>query len=326
MNRSETLTLRIAQALHAGECVLLPSDGYYVAAVSAQHPEALAKAKVWGDSKIEGCATAMTLDLQAIHEFGLSPDEEIVALCQKLWPAPLGIVLSSPKALREHTDKNLEWRCPQISFTREVITHLAELESKPAALLTQAARRGSRFFATSGRWLPAALELESMEALVDLCPYVADAGPTRFGCEPSLLKKVSGQWSLVRPGPVSREKLEKVLGQNVPDAGAADAVGLAHCQQVQQHLVNSDPKLPRLKHADAWAIGYGSARSWWHSPEQWIELSENPEAYVAAYVDALHQASSHDAASIFVRLPPGLDPRRLGFDVPPQDTTQQHTG
>jgi len=129
------------------------------------------------------------------------------ALAARFWPGPLTMILrrrpNVPDAVTAGLD-TVGMRCPDCAVTREVIS----LAGVPVA-----APSGN----TSGRPSPttAAAMLEDMDGKIDA---ILDGGPCSVGVESTIVDLTVTPPRLLRPGGVTLEELEAVLGEVAVDA------------------------------------------------------------------------------------------------------------
>ena len=123
------------------------------------------------------------------------------ALARRFWPGPLTMILPRRPLVPDAVTAGLDtvgMRCPACDVTREVIA---------AADVPVAAPSGN----TSGRPSPttAAAMLEDMEGKIDA---ILDGGPCAVGVESTIIDLTVTPPRLLRPGGVTLEELEEVLG------------------------------------------------------------------------------------------------------------------
>lgn len=123
------------------------------------------------------------------------------ALAERFWPGPLTIILKRRPCVPDVVTAGLDtvgMRCPDHPVTRAVIA---------AAGTPVAAPSGN----TSGRPSPtcAAHMLEDMDGKID---GILDGGPCTVGVESTIIDLTAQPPRLLRPGGVSLEALEEVLG------------------------------------------------------------------------------------------------------------------
>ena len=136
--------------------------------------------------------------------------EDIPAVAYELacrfWPGPLTMILPRKRIVPDTVTAGLDtvgMRCPDCAVTRQVIA---------AADVPIAAPSGN----ASGRPSPttAAAMLEDMDGKIDA---ILDDGPCRVGVESTILDLTVTPPRLLRPGGVTLEALEEVLGDVAVD-------------------------------------------------------------------------------------------------------------
>lgn len=123
-------------------------------------------------------------------------------LAQRFWPGPLTMILPRRSLVPDETTAGLDtvgMRCPDCAVTREVIS----LADVPIA-----APSGN----TSGRPSPTSAQamLEDMDGKIDA---ILDDGPCSVGVESTIIDLTVQPPRLLRPGGVTLEELEEVLGK-----------------------------------------------------------------------------------------------------------------
>lgn len=139
---------------------------------------------------------------------------EAKTLAARFWPGPLTLVLKRKPAVPDATTAGLDtvgMRCPDCAVTREIIS----LAGVPVA-----APSGN----TSGRPSPttAADMLEDMDGRIEA---IVDAGPCSVGVESTILDLTVTPPRLLRPGGVTLEALEAVLGEVAVDESVRRLMG-----------------------------------------------------------------------------------------------------
>lgn len=129
------------------------------------------------------------------------------ALAEHFWPGPLTIILKRGSAVPDVVTAGLDtvgMRCPDHGVCREIIV---------ATDVPVAAPSGN----TSGRPSPttAAHMLEDMDGKID---GIVDGGPCMVGVESTILDLTVTPPRLLRPGGVTLEALQAVLGQVAVDS------------------------------------------------------------------------------------------------------------
>jgi L-threonylcarbamoyladenylate synthase len=130
----------------------------------------------------------------------LSPQFELLA--SRCWPGPLTLVVEKA----DHVPDAVTARRPTVAL--RMPWHPVAAALLEAAGLPIAAPSANRF----GRPSPTCAE-HVVEDLADRVDLILDAGPTPLGVESTVLDLTQSPPAILRPGGVSREELEKVLGE-----------------------------------------------------------------------------------------------------------------
>lgn len=198
-----------AEALKSGRLVLLPTETVYGLAADASNSQAVArifeaKGRPRFNPLIAHVASALEAEEVAIF------DSRARALAEAFWPGPLTIV-----APVRDTDKvcdlaragldTVAVRVPAHSRARAVISAFG------GAVVAPSANR-------SGRPSPTTFD-DAMEETGHAVGAAVDGGPCAVGVESTVVSVLGGEVALLRPGSVTRDEIEAVVGQLAPEAG-----------------------------------------------------------------------------------------------------------
>lgn len=198
-----------AEALKSGRLVLLPTETVYGLAADASNPQAVArifeaKGRPRFNPLIAHVASALEAEEVAIF------DSRARALAEAFWPGPLTIV-----APVRDTDKvcdlaragldTVAVRVPAHSRARAVISAFG------GAVVAPSANR-------SGRPSPTTFD-DAMDETGHAVGAAVDGGPCAVGVESTVVSVLGGEVALLRPGSVTRDEIEAVVGQLAPEAG-----------------------------------------------------------------------------------------------------------
>ena len=123
------------------------------------------------------------------------------ALAQKFWPGPLTLVLKKQPVVPDLVTAGLDTvgvRMPAHSVA------LALIRSAQVPVAAPSANRFSQLSPTTAEHVR-----QSLGARVD---YILDGGPCAVGIESSVLSLAGDNPTLLRPGGVSRQRIEEVIG------------------------------------------------------------------------------------------------------------------
>lgn len=190
-----------AQAICAGELVVFPTETVY--GLGANALDAIAVARIFElkqrprfDPLIVHIASAA--DLQPLVE---RIPEWAQQLIEKFWPGPLSIVLPKKACVPDIVTAGLSSvavRCPAHTVARALIQSAGVPIAAPSANV---------FGAVS----PTTAE-HVRQQFDDRLPHILDAGPCSVGVESTVVSFVHDKPMLLRPGGVTREEIETVIG------------------------------------------------------------------------------------------------------------------
>ena len=126
-------------------------------------------------------------------------------LAREFWPGPLTLILRRGSRIPLAVTGGLETvgvRVPNHSLA------LAMLQSFGGAVAAPSANRFGRVSPTRAEHVR-----EDLGGLVD---FILDGGPCRIGVESTIVDMSADAPAILRPGGVTREQLEAVLGQTIP--------------------------------------------------------------------------------------------------------------
>jgi len=230
-----------AAALRSGQLVGMPTETVYGLAADATDPAAVlrifqAKGRPTFDPLIVHVAD--TAQAWTVAE----PSPRALRLAAACWPGALTLVLPRRATIPDVVTSGLETvgvRCPDNPLALALIRAAGRPLAAPSANLF-------------GRISPTTAQ-HVQEQLGAAIAGVLDGGPCRIGIESTVLLPDPAPL-ILRPGGVTRERLEEILGEPVAVAGRSDRA--AHLPQQAPGMLASHyaPRIPlRLRAAgEAW--------------------------------------------------------------------------
>lgn len=193
--------LRAAGVIRRGGLVAFPTETVYGLGADALNPRAVAR--------IFAAKGRPTYDPLIVHLAGLEDlprvareiPEVVYRLAEAFWPGPLTLLLPRQDIVPENVTAGL----PRVAV--RIPAHpvaCALLKASRTPIAAPSANRFGRTSPTSARHV-----LADLEGRIDL---VLDGGPTDIGVESTVLDVSGGQPVILRPGGISRESLEALLG------------------------------------------------------------------------------------------------------------------
>jgi len=202
---------RGATALRSGALVAFPTETVYGLGADATDETAVARIYEAKRRPSFNPLISHVGDVEAalaLGDFG----PEARALAQRFWPGPLTIVVERapdcPIAWLTSSGLNsIALRVPAHPLARDLLGRVGRPVAAPSANL-------------SGRVSPTEAAHVAGE-LGDRVALILDAGPCSVGLESTVVDLSGARPLLLRPGAITREMLEEVLGPvGTPDAGA----------------------------------------------------------------------------------------------------------
>lgn len=209
MLRKDTLAPVLA-LLEAAEVVALPTETVYGLAGDATSGEAVARIFDAKGRPRFNPLIAHVSSFEMACDYAIFDDLSL-QLAEKFWPGPLTLVLplrqgSSIHPLVTAGLDTVAIRMPQ-GFAREVIAALGRPLAAPSAN-------------SSGRISPTTAQAV-VDDLGDRIKLVVDGGATPVGLESTIIKVESDGVRMLRPGGVTAEEIEAVLGHGLLRGGVA---------------------------------------------------------------------------------------------------------
>lgn len=221
--------------------------------------------------------------------------ESAAILAARYWPGPLTLVLPKRPNVPDEVTAGLG------TVGVRMPAHPLALALIRKSRLPLAAPSANRFTELS-----AVTAQQVRQGLGDAVDLVLDGGPCRVGIESTVLSLAGQRPVLLRPGMVSREQIEALIGP--VDLPGAVADGEAHAAP-GQHSKHYAPKARlRLGIPEA---PEGAAYLWWsveHPAQFSVRMPNDPDRYAAMLYDTLHRADGLGVREIVVEpVPYGAD-------------------
>lgn len=275
---------RAARILESGGLVALPTETVYGLAARADSADAVARIYATKGRPDFNPLIVHVRDRVQAEEIAHF-DDRALDLAERFWPGPLTMVLP----LREGAQ-----------IAGAVTAGLPTIALRqPAHRVMQAVLAQTGFpvaapSANRSEEISPTLPDHVVASLGDACPMVLDGGASQKGLESTIVAlREGGEWSLLRPGPVTKETLERILG---PETAATDA-GIEAPGQLSRHYSPGKPmKLSASRAEDGeYFIGFGEL-------DGDCNLSPSGDLIEAAarLYDCLHRAAASEKPAIAV--------------------------
>ncbi|AWW73193.1 threonylcarbamoyl-AMP synthase [Erythrobacter sp. KY5] len=275
---------KAADYLISGELVAVPTETVYGLAARADSAEAVARIYAAKGRPDFNPLIVHVRDIEQAQELA-EFDDRALELAERFWPGPLTLVL--PLRADAPVTMAVTAGLPTIGLRQPSHKVMqAVLKSVGVPLAAPSANRSEHISPTRADHV--------IDSLGDNAPLILDGGSSESGLESSIVAlRPTGGWTLLRPGPVTKETLERILGAESEVEGS----GIEAPGQMERHYSPGKPmRLSASEVAqDEFFIGFGSL-------EGDCNLSQAGDLNQAAarLYDCLHQAAASHKPSIAV--------------------------
>jgi L-threonylcarbamoyladenylate synthase len=205
-------------------------------------------------------------------------------LARRFWPGPLTLVLPKHPSIPDRVTAGL----PTVGL--RMPSHPVALALIRAAGVPIAAPSANRFTSIS----PTTAE-HVRRSLGDRVDMILDGGATDVGIESTVLSLVESP-ALLRPGMITREQIEEVVG---PVAIAGTVEGAHPSPGMHERHYSPRTRLVLLPQHGFSMCGH-SARKAGHA----VPMPTSPDAYAAELYSVLHELDEEGWETIYVETPP----------------------
>jgi len=273
---------RAAQLIRAGELVAFPTETVYGLGANALDPAAIEKIYQAKGRPPTSPLIVHVDSIEMARELVRNWPERAECLARRFWPGPLTLVLPKRPHVPDRLTAGLDTvgvRMPNNAIALDLIKAAGRPVAAPSA---------NRF----GELSPTTAQ-HVRDALGDRVAMVLDGGPTTIGIESTVLSLAGSDAVLLRPGMISKEQIEEVIGPvRVTQANPGEA---AH-PSPGMHRRHYSPRtrLILLKPDELPPVGRGLT----------LQMPDDPREYAAVLYQKLHQADSEGWDWIAVEQPP----------------------
>jgi L-threonylcarbamoyladenylate synthase len=205
-----------AQSLAHGSLVALPTETVYGLGARADDDQAVARIFSAKGRPSDHPLIVHVADAQAARAFASQLPEPALRLMQAFWPGPLTVIVPRAAGVGEAAaggQSSIGLRCPSHPVALALLRQAAALGVPGVA--APSANRFGRVSPTT-----AAHVVDEFAALAAVGLIVVDGGACQVGIESTIVDCTRGQPALLRPGMVTREAIEQVLGHPLVERDA----------------------------------------------------------------------------------------------------------
>jgi L-threonylcarbamoyladenylate synthase len=288
---------RAARILRSGGLVAFPTETVY--GLGADASSASAMAKLYAVKRRPADHPVIVHFASADAAFGWAHEvpESARKLAKAFWPGPLTLVLKRSQKAQDFVtggQDTVGLRLPSHPVARELLQLFGRGVAAPSA---------NRF----GRVSPttAAHVRADLGADVDL---VLEGGPTEVGIESTIVDLSGAAPVLLRPGRISRQELEHVVGSPVLEKSAGSP---RHSGGLERHYAprtparlvpayDLDKEIARLKEKVA-VLAFSRPDE---RVDYWLRMPRDPHAYAQKLYAALRELDTAGCDEILIEAPP----------------------
>jgi L-threonylcarbamoyladenylate synthase len=273
-----------ADLIRAGELVAFPTETVYGLGANALDPAAIEKIYAAKGRPPSSPLIVHVSSIEMAKELVREWPERAEKLARIFWPGPLTLVLPKKPHVPEQLTAGLDTvgvRVPANPIAQALIREAGVPIAAPSA---------NRF----GELSPTTAQ-HVREALGDRVAMVLDGGRTTVGIESTVLSLAGPQPVLLRPGMVTQQEIEAVIGPvrvlKQATEGAHSSPGL--------HARHYSPKTPLLliEPGQVPTTGRGIC----------LQMPADPREYAAVLYERLHEADAQGWDWIAIEQPPPGD-------------------
>ncbi len=286
-----------AEILTRGGLVAFPTETVY--GLGADASNATAVARLYAAKRRPADHPVIIHFADASEAFAWARDVPAVAkkLAARYWPGPLTLILKRSARARDFVtggQDTVGLRVPSHPVAQELLSAfgsgVAAPSANPFGLLSPTSAAHVR---------------EDLGSAVDL---VLDGGPSEVGIESTIVDLSAGAPALLRPGHISQDELESILGE----IHAATPTSPRHPGGLERHYAPRTPARLVPAHALDKEISGSKERVAvlaFSRPDErvdfWLRMPREPQAYAQRLYAALRELDGAGCERILVEAPPG---------------------
>jgi L-threonylcarbamoyladenylate synthase len=200
---------RAADLLRRGGLVAFPTETVYGLGADALNPDAVKKIFT---AKHRPLDNPIIVHVSALEDLRVLTDDispQAILLMDKFWPGPLTLIFKKSGQASDAVTGGQETvavRMPRNTVALALIRSLGHPIAAPSANLS------GRPSPTTGRHV-----LQDLKGKIDM---ILDGGPVEVGVESTVLDLSHHPPAVLRPGSVTQEDLEPLIGEVVPGTGS----------------------------------------------------------------------------------------------------------
>jgi L-threonylcarbamoyladenylate synthase len=288
---------RAVEIVRQGGLVAFPTETVYGLGADASNPQAMKKLYAVKRRPADHPVIVHFASVEDAFAWAREVPGAARKLAERFWPGPLTLILKRSARAADFVTGGQDavgLRVPSHPVARELLKCFGKGIAAPSA---------NRFGLVSPT--TAAHVREDLGSDVDL---VLEGGASEVGIESTILDLSGARPVLLRPGRISKEELQAVLGVEVEPANSAKA---RHSGGLERHYAprtparlvpgyDLDKEIGRLKERVA-VLAFSRPDE---RVEYWLRMPREPQAYARKLYGALRELDSAGCDEILVEAPP----------------------
>jgi L-threonylcarbamoyladenylate synthase len=286
---------RAAEILRAGGLVAFPTETVYGLGADASSAKAIARLYEVKRRPADHPVIVHFASADSAFDWASDVPENARQLASKFWPGPLTLILKRSSKAKDFVtggQDTVGLRVPSHPVGQELLKEFAGGIAAPSA---------NRFGMVSPT--TAAHVREDLGRDVDL---VLEGGPSDVGIESTIVDLSSGPAVLLRPGRISKNELESIVGPVAEKTSASPR----HSGGMERHYAPRTPARLVPTHALDKEIAKGKSVAVlaFSRPDErvdfWLRMPRDPQAYAQKLYAALRELDGAECEQILVEAPP----------------------
>ena len=224
-----------AERLVNGQLVAIPTETVYGLAAAALDPDAVALIFRAKGRPANNPLIVHVADVAMAQRLVADWPEAAQRAAASFWPGPLTLVLAKTSAVPDIVTAGgptVAVRCPSLTLTRKLI------EQADCPLAAPSANRSEAVSPTTAQHV--------LESLGNKVGMILDAGPCEHGLESTVLDCTVDPPRILRPGPISAERLATAIGGPVEPAASLASSPAPEAEQGDEPVARSPGQ--RIRH------------------------------------------------------------------------------
>ncbi|HEV7298119.1 MAG TPA: L-threonylcarbamoyladenylate synthase [Tepidisphaeraceae bacterium] len=293
---------RASSFLSAGRLVAFPTETVYGLGADATNADAVRRIFTAKGRPATNPLIAHVADVDVARRYAAVWPDAAQRLAEALWPGPLSIVVPKSAVIVAEVSAGratVGLRVPNHPLAIEL------LRAFDGPIAAPSANRSNRISPTT-----AAHVRDELGESVDL---ILDGGPCAVGIESTVIDLSTDAPTILRPGGVSRETIERIIGPVALFSGAvAHDVAAVSPGQQSVHYAPTTPayrfdtsQRGMINPADVGLMvaGHGEDTKRWGPI---VAMSKHPELYAQDFYAVLRELDAMQLNAIFIELPPDV--------------------